>query len=33
MLILNGRIVSSPELSQEIKPGDKIAITPAFYGG
>lgn len=33
MVILNGRIISSVELSQELKPGDKIALTPAFYGG
>ena len=33
MVILNGIIISSVELNQELKPGDKIALTPAFYGG
>jgi molybdopterin converting factor small subunit len=33
MVILNGRLISPAELSQEIKPGDKITLTPAFYGG
>jgi molybdopterin converting factor small subunit len=33
MVILSGRIISSVELSQELKPGDKITLTPAFYGG
>lgn len=33
MVILNGQLISTVELSQELKPGDKIALTPAFYGG
>lgn len=33
MVILNGRLISPAELTQELKPGDKITLTPAFYGG
>lgn len=33
LVIINDRIISSVELRQELKPGDKIALTPAFYGG
>ncbi len=33
MVILNGRLISPAELNQELKPGDKITLTPAFYGG
>ena len=34
LVILNGSIVSTPAaLNTELKEGDKVTLTPAFYGG
>ena len=34
LIILNGNIVSNPaELKTELKEGDAVKFTPAFYGG
>jgi molybdopterin converting factor small subunit len=33
-VILNGRFLSAPaELNTELKEGDSVKLTPAFYGG
>ena len=33
-VILNGRFLSAPaDLNRELKEGDKVTLSPAFYGG
>jgi len=33
-VILNGKLISAPaELNTELKEGDSITLSPAFYGG
>jgi len=33
LIILNGKIISTAQLSQDLKPSDRITLSPAFYGG